>query len=200
MGRGPRDIRSTETRTSGVTVYGQPFFLEDKTGDLQNLEFVDIHERMKLTYRCTHKDSTGTTYMIYDTTSGSMISHMNPLFALTFGENNTLGTIALSLYRDVPMNDYLAKSSLLGSSRDRKFVASDNQEYRWRWRQTNDQEWTCTNSRNYLVAYYSLKLPVEPEHRGSSGCMLTIDEPFQYLAPELLASLMIMCHIAAYRL
>ena len=118
-------------------------------------------------------------------------------------------------------------------------MASDGQEYLWSWRVRSDQEWTvsniyiyimcspfflprylqCTNASHYLVAYYSLKLPGEPEYTQSSGCMLTVDEAYPHLIvgellirgvtndientdrmQELLASLMIMRHIAAYNL
>ncbi|RDB16279.1 hypothetical protein Hypma_003068 [Hypsizygus marmoreus] len=181
-----------------MTNYGMAYFLEDKSGNLTGSEFVDLHDRMRLSYRCTAHDATQSAYMIYDTTN--TYGGTRPLLALTFGADNHLGTINFSPESSMLMKKYLTKVSPLGSSRIRKFIASDGQEYRWGWPVKDDQEWTCTNSRGYLVAYYNLKTPGEPEYAHSSGCMLTVEQAYGELVPEMLASLMIMRHIAAYNL
>ncbi|KAF9066701.1 hypothetical protein BDP27DRAFT_1384231 [Rhodocollybia butyracea] len=183
-----------------MTTYGMPYFLEDKTGKLTGSEFVDIHDRLRLTYRrSTDKQSPHTAYMIYNTSP-----HIyNPAFAqalvaLDFGPEHALGTVSFSSKICIPMKKYLVKLSARG--RMYKFIGSDSQEYFWSWRSQPNQEWTCTNASGYLAAYYSLKTPGEPHYEASSGCSLTIDESFGHLAPEMLASLMILRHISEYNL
>ncbi|KAK0464400.1 uncharacterized protein EV420DRAFT_1040208 [Desarmillaria tabescens] len=174
------------------TKYGLPFFLEDKSGKLSGSEFIDIHERMRFSYRCTARDATHTAYMIFNPNASR-----RAIVALDFGPRNALGTISLGGV-SIPMNKYLVR--VPGRARARKFVASDSQEYIWSWRTKDNQEWTCTNAKGYLVAYYSLKVPGEPPYHGSSGCSLTVDEAYGHLAAECLASLMIMRHIAEFNL
>ncbi|KAJ3876447.1 hypothetical protein F5051DRAFT_429775 [Lentinula edodes] len=180
-----------------MTTYGLPYFLEDKTGRLTGSDFVDIHDRLRLTYRrSTERNSSHTAYMIYNTSAH--VSHPQPLMALDFGPGNALGTVSFSSKLCVPMKKYLAKVPCKG--RTYKFLASDSQEYFWSWRAQANQEWTCTNTSGYLTAYYSLKTPGEPQYEGSSGCSLTVDESFGHLASEILASLMILRHISEYNL
>ncbi|KAH7888917.1 hypothetical protein F5I97DRAFT_766172 [Phlebopus sp. FC_14] len=181
-----------------ATTYGMPFLLEDKTGRLTGTDFVDINDRLHLRLRCTAQASTHTAYMILKVTHGSASS--NPLVALTFGADNSLGTITFASGVSMSMKQYLTKVSSFGSTRTRKFIGSDGQEYRWSWRSTKDDEWTCTNANQYLVASYSLKVSGEPDYCGSSGCMFTIDEAYPHLAAEMLASLTIMRHIVAHNL
>lgn len=94
-----------------MTNYGMPYFLEDKSGRLTGSEFVDLHDRMHLSYRCTARDATHTAYMIYD-----MKSHgaSRPLVALDFGPNNQLGTISFGPTSSAEMKKYLTKVSTLG--------------------------------------------------------------------------------------
>ncbi|KAG6826056.1 hypothetical protein H0H92_001281, partial [Tricholoma furcatifolium] len=175
-----------------MTDYGMAYFLEDKTGRLSGSEFVDLNDRVTFTYQCTARDSNQSSYMIYDN-EGSQ-----PLLGLRFGPNNALGTIHNAPGSSMQMSEYLKKVTVFG--RYRKFIASDGQEYRWNWRAKDDQEWTCTDARGELIAYYHLKTPGEPEYRNSSGCMLTVEQAYRHLIPEMLASLMIMRHIAEYGL
>ncbi|KAG9316798.1 hypothetical protein JVU11DRAFT_2863 [Chiua virens] len=180
------------------TVYGMPYLLEDKTGQPTESEFVDMHDRLRLRLHCSAQTPTHTAYMIHNVTHGHNPS--DPLIALAFGPNNSLGTITVRSGAPKAMGDYLVKLSPLGSSLTRKFLGSDGQEYRWSWRSTKGHEWTCINRSQYFVASYSLKVAGEPEYPGSSGCMLTIDEAYPHLVAELLASLTIMRHIAAHGL
>ncbi|KAJ7661039.1 hypothetical protein B0H17DRAFT_1185273 [Mycena rosella] len=183
-----------------MTRYGMPYILEDTTGRLTGSEFIDIHERLNLTLRCTARDSCHTSYMIYNTSPNVYQSTIpKPLAGLDFGPNNTLGTISFSSVT-VPMRKYLTKPTPMGSSKLRRFVASDGQIYQWARRSQPNQEWTCTNVNGYVIASYSLKAPGEPEYSNSSGSCLEISEQFGSLAPEMLASLWIMRHIAAYDL
>ncbi|KAG1751433.1 uncharacterized protein EDB91DRAFT_1243698 [Suillus paluster] len=179
-----------------MTSYGMPYLLEDKTGKLTGSQFVDINDRLRLTLRCTARESTHATYIIY---SASGSDSGKPLVALDFGPNNSLGAIAFGSGPQIPMNSFL-ESSPIGSAKSRKFTGSDGQQYRWSWRTTQNEEWTCTNASNHHVASYSLKVPGEPEYDHSSGCVLTIEEAYPHLAAEMLASLMIMRHIVAHNL
>ncbi|KAF9241855.1 hypothetical protein BU15DRAFT_44492 [Melanogaster broomeanus] len=181
-----------------ATTFGMPYLLEDKTGLLTGSDFVDINDRLRLRLRCTAEAPTHTAYMIYNMTHAN--DACNPLIALAFGADNSLGTITIGSGVSTAMKQYLVKVSALGSSKTRKFLGSDGQEYRWSWRSTKGHEWTCTNQSQYLVAYYSLKLASEPDYLGSSGCMLTVDEAYPHLVAEMLASLTIMRHIAAHDL
>ncbi|ETW81206.1 hypothetical protein HETIRDRAFT_419117 [Heterobasidion irregulare TC 32-1] len=179
---------------------GMPYFLEDKSGTLLGSEFVDVNDRMRLGFRCTLRDVHRTAYMIYDLTMPSQGAYSFPVATLDYGANNALGTVIFSGRGSMPMSQYLSKMSPFGSSKNRKFIASDGQEYRWSWRGRENFEWMCLNASGYLVAYYNLKLAGEPPYPGSSGCMLTVDESYPHLAVELLTSLLIMRHIAEHNL
>ncbi|KAJ7181368.1 hypothetical protein C8R43DRAFT_911677 [Mycena crocata] len=183
-----------------MTRYGMPYILEDTTGRLTGSEFIDIHERLHYTVRCTARDSCHTSYMIYNTSPTAFQSAVpKPLVGLDFGPNNALGTISFSSV-PMPMRKYLVKPTPMGSPKLRRFVASDGQTYQWARRAQANQEWTCTNANGYVIASYSLKAAGEPDYSNSSGCILEIAEQFGSLAPEMLASLLIMRHIAAYDL
>ncbi|KAK7052656.1 hypothetical protein R3P38DRAFT_2861536 [Favolaschia claudopus] len=182
-----------------MTRYGMPYIFEDTTGRLTGSEFADIHERLRFTVRCTAHDTCHTSYMVYNTTPSVYQSTIpKPLVALDFGPNNALGTVSVASV-PMPMRKYLYKNPM-GSSKVRRFVASDGQTYQWSRRTQPNQEWTCTNANNYVIASYSLKAPGEPEYSNSSGCILEIAEQFGTLAAEMIASLLIMRHIQAYDL
>ncbi|KAJ7452209.1 hypothetical protein FB451DRAFT_1100789 [Mycena latifolia] len=183
-----------------MTHYGLPYILEDTTGNLTGSEFVDIHDRLRLTVRCTARDAYHTAYMIFDTTPSAFQPTIpRALAALDFGRDNSLGTVSFAGV-GMPMRKYLTRSNAMGSSKARRFVASDGQTYQWARRTQPNQEWTCTNTNGYVIASYSLKAAGEPEYAASSGCILEIAEQFGSLAPEMLASLWIMRHISAYDL
>lgn len=95
-----------------MTNYAMSYFLEDKSGSLAGSEFIDLHDRMRLSYRCTARDVTHTAYMIYNTTSAYGASR--PLLALEFGPNNKLGTISFGVESSMEMKKYLTKISPLG--------------------------------------------------------------------------------------
>lgn len=177
---------------------GLPFFLEDKTGELTGSEFLDVHDRARFAYRCTLRDTHHTAYMVYEV---SPAARSTPVACLNFGGGNALGTVKIGQGEDISMSKYLSKVGTFGSSTTRKFTASDGQEYQWT-RDTDDgsdAEWTCLNAKGYHVASYSLKLNGE-QYETSSGCMLTVEESYESLIGELLASLIIMRHIAKYNL
>ncbi|KAI0046002.1 hypothetical protein FA95DRAFT_73851 [Auriscalpium vulgare] len=179
---------------------GIPYFLEDKTGLLTGSDFLDVHDRMRLSVRCTMKDATRTAYMVYDLMAPKTRNFLQPAATLDYGRNDALGTVYIGVGGSgKPMCQYLVRVSPSGSSRCRKFIASDGHEYCWSWRTRDDFEWTCINSSGYLVAHYNLKIP-EEHYVGSSGCMLTVDESYPHLAVELLTTLLIMRHIADHNL
>nr|VWO97776.1 Uncharacterized protein [Ganoderma boninense] len=66
-------------------------------------------------------------------------------------------------------------------SLSRKFTAGNGEEYRWLHRAVKDHEWSCVDSRDYVVAHYNLK-PPEKLAYNTSGNVLTIYEPFTHLA------------------
>jgi hypothetical protein len=135
-----------------------PYILEDTTGKLGGSQFIDIHERLHLTVRCTASDPCHTSYMIYSThPSGFKSAIPKALVGLNFGPHNTLGTISFSSVA-MSMRKYLAKPTPRGryadfffifrwfltdiSSKLRRFVASDGQQYQWARRVQPNQEWT----------------------------------------------------------
>ncbi|KZT04123.1 uncharacterized protein LAESUDRAFT_728320 [Laetiporus sulphureus 93-53] len=182
-----------------MTTFGMPYFLEDLTGELTGSEFNDLYNRTRLAFRCTLHDASHTAYMVYDL-SASGNGYNAPVACLDFGANNALGTVKIGDKDNVSMSVYLSKVGSFGSAKTRKFIASDGQEYRWTHKPGDDAEWTCTNTNGYHVASYSLKPAGEPQYPSSSGCMLTVEEQYPHLVAELLASLLIMRHIAKYNL
>ncbi|KAJ7190642.1 hypothetical protein GGX14DRAFT_507174 [Mycena pura] len=179
-----------------MTRYGMPYILEDTTGRLADADFADIHDRLHFSVRSTTRD----TYVVYN-----RLGHVVPLplVVLAFGADGAPGTVSFAgAAAPLPMARYLLAPPHAGSggSGVRSFVAADGQTYQWAHRVQPNQEWTCTNANGYVIASYSLKAAGEPEYRGSSGCILEIAEQFGALAPEILASLLIMRHIAMQEL
>lgn len=137
--------------------YGLPLFLEDQSGRLTGSEFVDLYNRKKLIYRCISRDSTRTTYGIFD----NSVSRP-PKITLEFGADNSLGTIRVGHSNAIAMETYLPRVTVfarccnlsmlylintcwsLTSSKSRHFIASDGQRYRWRHRYADDQEWAVS--------------------------------------------------------
>lgn len=74
-----------------MATLGIPYFLEDKTGLLTSSDFTDVNDRMRLTLRCTLKDSTRSAYMIH--TNSSRV----PAAALDFGSKGELGTVTINV-------------------------------------------------------------------------------------------------------
>ncbi|KAI0249634.1 hypothetical protein BJV78DRAFT_657752 [Lactifluus subvellereus] len=177
---------------------GLPFMLEDRSGSLSGSEFVDLHDRMYLSLRCRRRDANGASqYEIYNMRSKQ---YNFPVATLEYGVGGALGSVTLigpgGMPRTHTMGTFLAE---VGGSRHRKFTASDGKEYSWSWR-TNmreNLEWSCVGANGQTVAWYALKVPGE-HYANSSGCMLGVEEPYPHLAVELLATLLVMRHIAAH--
>lgn len=130
------------------TRYGLPYFLEDKTGHLTGSEFIDMHDRMKLLYRRRRNNPSPDyhVYQIYDTTRDFFDGFNEPKITLTFGIDNSLGTVGFGAGGEmgehtIRMEKYLSVVNQTAGPRLRKFWASDGNEYRWGWRLA-DNEWT----------------------------------------------------------
>jgi hypothetical protein len=94
-----------------MTYYGQDYMLEDKTGQLTGSDFEDMHDRIRLSLKCTQRVQTHTVYMIYDRTRSSVFNYNSPLAVLDFGPNDSLGTVSFKTGVHVPMKQYLVKVS-----------------------------------------------------------------------------------------
>jgi hypothetical protein len=107
-----------------------PLFLEDRSGQLTGSEFVDVHDRVKLSYRRTRQDQRGTQYCIYETSSNRYVSPplivprvltrvrddamTRPVIALDFGVKGELGSITFTFGktgRSTRIEEYLRKSN-----------------------------------------------------------------------------------------
>ncbi|CCM03250.1 uncharacterized protein FIBRA_05376 [Fibroporia radiculosa] len=187
-----------------------PYFFEDRSGQYTSSDFDDIYDRLYFRvappdHHVTSKDSEST-LMVFNTgrRSSSHRDHRppkrSPSVILDFGPQGALGKISFVGSSIVlPMNQYLKKTSMFGSSLSRRFRASDGEEYRWSYRSIEGQEWSCVDSRNYIVAHYNLKPPEKPVF-STSGNILTIYEAYANISVDILASLTIMRHIATHHL
>ncbi|PFH53652.1 hypothetical protein AMATHDRAFT_137094 [Amanita thiersii Skay4041] len=173
---------------------GSALFLEDKPAHPSGSEFLDVYKRMSITYRCTAQDHNRLTYSVFDTTNG--MPAFVPVFMLEFGADNSLGAIHFGPKESLQMKKYLTKTSILASTRMRKFTARDGAEYSWQYRGSDDYEWTLLNSNGDLVAYYRRGGPT----RNPASSMLIIEDKFKHVACEIVATLKIMKHIATHNL
>jgi len=185
-----------------------PYAFEDRTGLLTASDFDEIYDRSYFHIAQSPQQREGTVLMIYNmhrraTRHRDLLPlQEEPSVIMEFGAKNALGVITFlqpPATLSVPMNRYLRKINLFGSSLSRKFMASDGQEYKWLYRSIQGQEWSCMTSNDYLVAHYILK-PPDVRAYGVSGNILTIHEASAHLAIEFLASLTIMRHIKEYNL
>ncbi|KAI0686151.1 hypothetical protein C8Q76DRAFT_636411 [Earliella scabrosa] len=184
-----------------------PFYLEDRTGQYTGSDFDEIYDRLFLRVARPPPSQAAhfaeTTLMVYNTGRRSSSQRhsrppqRDPAVVLEFGPNGALGTVSfVDSGASMPMAQYLRKTSMFAGSLSRKFVAANGEEYRWIHRGVKDHEWSCVDSRDYVVAHYNLKPPEKPAYT-TSGNILTIYEPFTHLAVEILATLTIMRHLAA---
>ncbi|TDL24297.1 hypothetical protein BD410DRAFT_827289 [Rickenella mellea] len=166
-----------------MTTLGMPFLLADKTGCLDGSDFSDLFGRLSLRITRTQQNSQRNAYMVYKLNDPrTVVNHVNqPQASLDFGPNHALGTVSIGRGPHIQMSEYLKQTSLTNSL-SRVFTASDGQNYRWSFRSCGEDEWTCVNDRGYMIASYNLKVAGEPAYEGSSGCSLTIQEPYPHLA------------------
>jgi hypothetical protein len=109
-----------------MTYYGQDYMLEDRTGQLDGSDFEDVHDRIRLTLRCTQNAQTHAVYMIYDHTRTAAFNFNNPLAVFDFGPNGKLGTVSFKTGVHTPMKQYLVKVSAMS-----KYVNDARDIYCW---------------------------------------------------------------------
>ncbi|RDX48508.1 hypothetical protein K466DRAFT_308161 [Polyporus arcularius HHB13444] len=185
-----------------------PFYLEDRSGQYTGSDFDEIYDRLFLRVARPSPAQSAhfpaeSTLMVYNTGRRSSSQRHSrppqrePAVVLEFGPNGALGTVSfVQSGVSMPMGQYLRKTSMFAGSLSRKFAAANGEEYRWIHRAVKGHEWSCVDSRDYIVAHYSLKPPEKPAY-NTSGNMLTIYEPFTHLALEILTTLTIMRYLAA---
>ena len=92
---------------------GMPYFLEDKSGEMTDSSFTDIHARMSFSLRCTMRTEDRAAYMIYDTGAGQRAGRlMVPVACLDFGAGgnaNALGSIRIGQGAYVQMDRWLSR-------------------------------------------------------------------------------------------
>ncbi|EKM75080.1 hypothetical protein AGABI1DRAFT_116578 [Agaricus bisporus var. burnettii JB137-S8] len=184
-----------------------PYSFEDRTGSTTNSDFDDIYDRMF--FHVMRQPGRSTTYIYEMPIRASHHRSLLPLnrepsVILEFLPDESLGNVTFVgkghfTATTIPMVRYLRKTSLFGTSLTRKFVGSDGREYKWSHQSGEGQQWTCTTPENYLVAHYDLK-PPNVKTLDVTGNTLTIYEPFAHLALELMASFIIMRHVAEHHL
>ncbi|KAF6765655.1 hypothetical protein DFP72DRAFT_206013 [Ephemerocybe angulata] len=181
-----------------TTRYFQPLFLEDRSGSLTGSDFVDVHDRMKLSYRCTRRDTLGSRFIILELSSPRDDAFTRAVVMLDFGGKGELGTVSFGA-GCVKMEKYLVNVGG-GSAYRRTFLGQNGKTYTWSYRTHEDHEWTCVDASRNVVSFYNLKVPGEPPYANSSGCMLTVEEAYADMACEFLATCMIMRHIVAHNI
>ncbi|PPQ98225.1 hypothetical protein CVT26_003396 [Gymnopilus dilepis] len=182
-----------------------PLTFEDRTGQLTNTDFDDMYDRRF--FHVTRQPGHTTTKIYEMNHRASRYRNALPLVReaivhLDFQPDETLGTISFfkAPYQGtIPMSRYLKKTAFFGPSLSRKFTASDGREYKWSFRMFAGQEWSLTTMDNALVAHYDLK-PPNVRTYDVTGSNLIIYEPYSHLVPEILASFLIMRHIAQFNL
>ncbi|KJA16083.1 hypothetical protein HYPSUDRAFT_47720 [Hypholoma sublateritium FD-334 SS-4] len=183
-----------------------PLTFEDRTAHISNTDFDDMYDR--LFFHVVRQPGRATTKIYQMSVRASRHRSTLPipgeaLIHLDFGADESLGTISFfksPLHGSIPMSRYLKKTGFFASSLSRKFMGSDGREYKWGYRLVPGQEWTCTTMDNCsIVAHYDLK-PPNVRIFDTSGNNLIIYEAFTDMIPEIIASFIIMRHIAQFNL
>lgn len=184
---------------------GRPLVFEDKTGSYATTDLDEIYDRMFFRVVQHSISPSQTVILIYDRARRSNRRNSGPetippSVVLDFSpKSHGLGTITFERMPPISIKDFLRKLGPFGSSLNRRFVASDSNEYRWTKKAVPGQEWTCFNAHNQIVAHYKLKDPEETSFHTSGNCFV-IEEPLLPISAQLLATLVIMRHIEHHRL
>lgn len=180
-----------------------PYSFEDRTGSNTDTDFDDIYDRMFFHVKRQPGCSTTHIYEMPIRASrhrSSLPLNREPSAILDFLPDESLGSLTFAgKTTTIPMSRYLRKTSLFGTSLVRIFVGSDGKEYKWSYQASGGRPWSCTTAENYLVAHYDLK-PPNVRVFDVSGNTLTVYEPFAHVALEIIASLIIMRHLAEHKL
>jgi len=182
-----------------------PLTFEDRTGQITNSDFDDMYDRM---FFHVARQPGSTTTKIYEMSirasrhRSTLPLGRDPIIHLNFQADENLGTVSFfkpPFTGSIPMAQYLKKTSFFGKSSSRKFIGSDGREYKWGYKTLTGQEWSCTTMENALVAHYDLK-PSNVRTYDVSGNNLIVYESFAHMCAEILASFLIMRHIAQFNL
>jgi len=182
-----------------------PLVFEDKTGQYSTTDLDDIYDRMFFRVVQHSVSPSQTVILVYDRARRSNRRNSGPetippSVVLDFSPKSSgLGSVTFERMPPIPIKEFLKKMGTFGSSLNRRFVASDSNEYRWTRKAIPGQEWTCFNAYNQIVAHYDLKDPEETSFR-TSGNSLIVDESLLPISAQLLATLIIMRHIEHHRL
>ncbi|KAF8625305.1 hypothetical protein AX15_005437 [Amanita polypyramis BW_CC] len=154
--------------------------LQERTDPAGTIFFTDVQNRLSVSCRCTSDDEKGLTWSVFDQTGVVGLAFV-PIYMLEFGPDKSLGVVRFGPKESMPMKKYLARTSILASSRTRKFISRDKKEYSWHHRGSDEYEWICLDSYGDMVAYYrhgstnpsGIKLPnilLLEEKAKSIGC------------------------------
>jgi hypothetical protein len=174
-----------------MLVIGRPLYFEDRTGQSTNTDLDDIYDRMFLRVVQHTLPGGHPIVLIYDRGRRSRKIHnpsgasdIRPSVVLDFGlKGNGLGSIVVGSMPGVPMKDYLRKVGTWGryvgiaiafgipltirvvsSSHNRKFIASDSNEYRWSKSAIEGQAWTVRTVSRLLSIIHPLFLTISHSH------------------------------------
>ncbi|KXN89298.1 hypothetical protein AN958_05802 [Leucoagaricus sp. SymC.cos] len=181
-----------------VTVNPIPLILEDMQGSLSRTRLQDYDHRGYFSVVPWQQDQYRGIRIKGDIQSSPV---GNRAVFVEWGEEIGEGTISVEnpdeLELEVDLAKYLAVvdpdtyNPQTIATATRKFTSFlDANEYTWRYHppENLEMQWECVDSEGSTVAYYSLKLPNEPEYL-SSGCSLTVvNQEHDFLALELVAT------------
>jgi len=154
-----------------------PYVLLDSTGSRANTRLVDNEQGQCYDIRAADGSQQQRIIRFYRN------RRPEPAAAITF-RLHAPPLISFEKWEEPQLIDtFLPRISLYKNKLSRCFVAKDGQTYTWTRNLKENEEWTCTNKRDYHVAYYSLPSEVHPKP------YLFIDESFTHLDLELIAAL-----------
>ncbi|KAF8189644.1 hypothetical protein BJ912DRAFT_1042074 [Pholiota molesta] len=172
-----------------------PLTFEDRTAQTTNTDFDEIKTAWPRDTKIYQMNSRASRHR------STLPIPNEALIHLDFATDESLGTFRSSnpAIREHSYVPVLEEDAFFGPSLSRKFMGSDGREYKWGYRTYVGQEWSCTTMDNLLVAHYDLKPPTVRTF-DVSGNNLIIYEAFTHLVPEIIASFLIMRHIAQFNL
>ncbi|KAG8935611.1 hypothetical protein FRC02_007322 [Tulasnella sp. 418] len=181
------------------TQYGLPLFLEDATGIITRTEFSDLYDRIHISIA----PSSSSTARVAIRSSAR--SCADCIIDLPQRIDSKSASITFAGSQTIPIENYLKRvRGAPAYSPARKFVASDSQSYTWAQSPSASPDpctstWTCKNEvTGQVIADYSFN---DATITGSKcAAILTVEEGWNCLLVELLATLTIVRHIAKNKL
>ncbi|KAJ3565591.1 hypothetical protein NP233_g7537 [Leucocoprinus birnbaumii] len=180
------------------TVHPIPLILEDMQGGLSRTRLQDTDGRGYFAISPWQQDQYSGIRIKGDIQSSPF---GNRVVFVEWGEETGQGTVSVEnperLELEVDLAQYLPivspeKYSVQTiANATRRFTSFlDGKEYLWVYHAPDnlEMEWECLDSEGKTIAYYSLKLPNEPEYI-SSGCSLTVlNQEHEFLTLEMVAT------------